>query len=1260
VQSGTTPVGDVDVVVPTPLAVGTYHWRVRSVGDETVLCSSGWLCGCPFTIGSPLCDGLAVSGGILPPGTTFWTLADSPVIVNGIVSVSGGATLDVAAGVMVKLEPAAAIDVQSGGSLVTHGTATDPVVFTSIRDDSACGPSSGGSGTPAPGDWVGITFEPGSTGSFSRSILRYARNGLTIDTATNDSVSVVDSAIEDCLDTSMSGSNAGLAVRGSSTPTFTNLTLLRSRFLVEGNSRPTFVGGTWTGGMSAPTPGLVRYNSPSMGDTPDPTFTGAITLTPMSFASHDAVDIDTGALPIVGTTHWKGVPFWISYPITIGSLPSTAGHVGVTNATVFFDPYAYSQNAGIDVQVGSLDLGSATESALLTAGGTMTSPGQWAGIRYSAAGGGNVRNTTFRYARNALTIDTTIDDSVSVVDSAIEDCLDTSMSGSNAGLDIRGTSKTTLTNLTLLRSRFLVEGSSRPTFAGGTWTGGMSAPTPGLVRYNSPSMGDTPDPIFSGTITLTPMSFSSHDAVDIDTGALPIVGTTHWKGVPFWISYPITIGSVPSTAGHVGVTNATVFFDPYAYSQNAGIEVQVGSLDLGSVTESALLTAGGTMTSPGQWEGVRYSAAGGGTVRNATFRYAKNGLTIDTAIDDSVSVVDSAIEDCLDTSMYGSNAGLDIRGTSKTTLTNLTLLRSRFLIEGNSRPTFVGGTWTGGMSAPTPGLVRYNSPSMGDTPDPTFSGTITLTPMSFSSHDAVDIDTGALPIIGTTHWKGVPFWISYPITIGSVPSTAGHVGISSATVFFDPYAYSQNAGIDVQVGSLDLGSATESALLTAGGTMTSPGQWEGVRYSAAGGGSVRNTTFRYAKNGLTIDTTIDDSVSVVETSLEDCYDTYTGGTQAGLDVRGISKLTFTNLTLLHSRFLVEGNSRPTFVGGTWTGGFTAESPGVIRYNWPSPGNTPDPVFAGTITLTAGSFLSHDAVDIDTGTLPIVGTTHWKGIPFWISYPITIGSIPSTAGHVGVTNATVFFDPYAYPQSAGIDVQVGSLDLGSATESALLTAGGTMTSPGQWEGVRYSAGGSGTIRNATIHRASAAIRSATALPLSVVSSELTGDSDAVIVETGGTIDLGGGSTGSTGGNIIAGQPDQSPPNHFSVDNQGTSPISARWNNWGCASTLEMELGTNVTLIRDAADPPYSSAAVDYSEWIGNASRVVTMSKAAGTPPHDLVLTWAAEFGQSFRVKRGTDPTSLVDIGPATGTSWIAVGELDDHSSPLVIWSIDCAP
>jgi len=105
---------------------------------------------------------------------TAWISADSPYIIPNSVFINSGVTLTIEEGVIVKFDSLSEMVVD--GTLLVNGSSANQVYFTSIKDDSAGGDTNGDGALtlPAPGEWLRITFQNGSTGVLNYVVQKYA------------------------------------------------------------------------------------------------------------------------------------------------------------------------------------------------------------------------------------------------------------------------------------------------------------------------------------------------------------------------------------------------------------------------------------------------------------------------------------------------------------------------------------------------------------------------------------------------------------------------------------------------------------------------------------------------------------------------------------------------------------------------------------------------------------------------------------------------------------------------------------------------------------------------------------------------------------------------------------------------------------------------------------------------------------------------------------------------------------------------------
>lgn len=114
-------------------------------------------------------------------GDVYWTRLASPYVVTVPVSKRFG-SFSIEPGVVVKFMPGATLSTHADVVTTIVGTETEPIYFTSYKDDSVGGDTNGDGAvsTPAPGDWGSTSFGGGSTNNnMSLGYLKVRYGGST-------------------------------------------------------------------------------------------------------------------------------------------------------------------------------------------------------------------------------------------------------------------------------------------------------------------------------------------------------------------------------------------------------------------------------------------------------------------------------------------------------------------------------------------------------------------------------------------------------------------------------------------------------------------------------------------------------------------------------------------------------------------------------------------------------------------------------------------------------------------------------------------------------------------------------------------------------------------------------------------------------------------------------------------------------------------------------------------------------------------------
>ena len=158
---------------------------------------------------------------------TTWTADQSPYKVTCNITVNPGVTLTLGPGTIIK-PVSSSISLIINGALISLGTVSSPVYFTSLKDDSVGGDTNGdGSATsPAKGDWGNITVNSGGIINLDHTMVEYSGGSGTIYASGNVQATIQSSTIA-------YGSGNGISLSSSSS-TVTQLTLADS--MVAGNA----------------------------------------------------------------------------------------------------------------------------------------------------------------------------------------------------------------------------------------------------------------------------------------------------------------------------------------------------------------------------------------------------------------------------------------------------------------------------------------------------------------------------------------------------------------------------------------------------------------------------------------------------------------------------------------------------------------------------------------------------------------------------------------------------------------------------------------------------------------------------------------------------------------------------------------------------------------------------------------------------------------------------------------------------------------
>ncbi len=570
-----------------------------------------------------------VSGTI--SASTTWSLANSPYVVSGDVSVQGPASpiLTMEAGVTVKFNSGGRLIVgkTAAGRLLAVGTASRPILFTANTS------------APSAGYWHGIVFY-GQAVSSSRIAYATVEYGGYAG--------------------GVNGTFGGILVSGSS-PTLQNITVRNSAVagILVTDGSPDITGATLTGnpvGLSVSYPGAPGLQNATITKSGgfavsiDPRVTFAA-LSGLSFSGNgtDAIQVAGGTVSASATWKDGGVPYIVANNVLVesaGSAPTLTIKPGVT---VRFDP-GKSLVIGRS-QAGALQaVGTSSRRITFTANSPAPAPGSWPGIEFDSHAASSSR---ISYA-------------------------DVDFAGFNdgfgdfwGGITVAGAAPT-LQNITVQNSAVAglwIQAGGAPDISGSRLSGnpvGLYAAYPAapslqttVISGNSGYAISMDARVNFAALSGLTVSGNGADAIDVRTGTIDV--NTTWKngGVPYVLRGSL---SVEGSAKPVFTIEpgATLKFGPAA-------AFLVGRLADGTVnavgtsTQRITFTANSASPAAGFWLGVQLYGKTSSTIAYAAVSYAgrndsTNGFRGGVHVVASSPVLDHVL---LDTNAYaGMSASL--------------------------------------------------------------------------------------------------------------------------------------------------------------------------------------------------------------------------------------------------------------------------------------------------------------------------------------------------------------------------------------------------------------------------------------------------------------------------------------------------------------------------------------------------------------------------------------------------------------------------